>query len=187
MPECFKKLKLRLSANSALRADFKKWNYHQVNVDYPSQSTFLRSEVPVEYFSDQPELMQVINDNKMDAKVFLLEPGTVYNWHRDAYRYAPLNCIIDGDSDYLVLFDHTYSARKFSYFPATRLIYDESKFYMFNAQVPHCAINYGNTPRYLLTIASYSREMVSTGDKITFEPFNNLSNYLEERNLIDHD
>lgn len=185
MIECFKKLKLSLSATSAIRADCKKWNYHQVNVDYPSQNTFLRAEVPLEYFSDQLDLMSVITDNNMHAKVFLLEPGTFYNWHSDAYRYAPLNCIIDGDDDYMVLFDHTYMSKKFVYFPTTRLIYQGSNFYMFNSQIPHCAFNHGNTPRYLLSIAEYSSTLVTSSNN--YEPFYNLSNYLEERNLIDHD
>ena len=60
---------------------------------------------------------------------------------------------------------------------------------MFNSQIPHCAFNHGNTPRYLLSIAEYSSTLVNSrvGDSTNYEPFYNLSNYLEKRNLIDHD
>jgi hypothetical protein len=71
--------------------------------------------------------------------------------------------MLGGDDDYLVLFSHEYpnglspsvTFARYSYFPATRLIYGPRKFYALNSQIPHISINFGKEPRYLLTLAEY--------------------------------
>lgn len=174
MPECFLKLKVKLSKDNPIYTEYKNLDYRHANIakqqgreeaqsDIKVTSTFKRADVPMEFFKDEP-ILDVMREFGLVPKIFLVEPEHVYNWHRDIYRYAPLNLLVHGNDDYLVMFSHEYPNGKYpfvtykdyDYFPYKRLIYEDNSFYLFNSQIPHIVINYGTEPRYLLTLSKFS-------------------------------
>lgn len=166
MIECFKDINIELSTDSKIFKEYKNFDYQHRDIsaalnrdrlatDVVVSSTFKRVSLPKNYFEGE-EIDRFIKEFNLNIKIFLIEPGYVYNWHRDAYRYLSFNCMLGGDDDYLVLFSHEYPDRlRYSYFPATRLIYSPRKFYALNSQILHISINFGKEPRYLLTLAEY--------------------------------
>jgi hypothetical protein len=126
------------------------------------------------------------------AKIFLVEAGKFYNWHRDSFRYTAFNILLHGDDDYLTIFSHEtppsdkLQLSMFIYKPMTRLIYEPGYFYLLNSQIPHMVINYGKTDRYLLTIASNETKVLNTwyGDSADYSKYNTLIEELKQLNLI---
>ncbi len=176
MTECFLETNLELSEDSKIFNEYKNFNYQHIDIpnangrerqssDVVTSSTFKRVSLPRDYFKNE-KIDNFIQKFNLSVKIFLIEPGYVYNWHRDTYRHLAFNCMLGGDDNYLVLFSHEYpnglhphvTFAHYSYFPFTRLIYNPRKFYILNTQIPHISINFGSEPRYLLTLAEYENK-----------------------------
>jgi hypothetical protein len=176
MIECFLQTNLKLSEDSRIFNEYKNFDYRHMDVpkivgrerkaiDVVPSSTFKRAKLPGDYFKNE-KIHDFIQEFNLMLQIFLIEPGYIYNWHRDAYRHLAFNCMIGGDDDYLVLWSHEYpngllpsvTFAHYSYFPTTRLIYNPRQFYFFNSQIPHISINFSSQPRYVLTMAEYVKE-----------------------------
>jgi hypothetical protein len=174
MPECFLKLKVKLSKDNPIYTEYKNLDYRHADVakwqgreagsqDTSPNNTFKRASVPMDFFKDEP-ILDIMKEYDLVPKIFFMDPEHVYNWHRDVYRYAPLNLLVHGNDDYLVMFSHEYpngkypfvTYRDYEYFPYKRLVYEPNSFYLFNSQIPHAVINHGSEPRYLLTLSKFS-------------------------------
>lgn len=168
MNNCYEVTNITLSDTHPIFNSHMNWPYDHGNVSiYERKNTFLRCSIPTSYFEGEP-IHNIMVKYGLTAKIFMMEPGTLYNWHRDAWRHFAINLLLSDDPDYLTVFAHDYppSERlentKFMYAPITRLVYKPKTFHIFNAQVPHIAFNYSNTNRYLLTIAHYETEPVAS-------------------------
>ena len=164
--KCFEKLNLHLSNNHSLFTEHLTFDYGHVDVRlYSENNTFLIYSLPNDYFKGEAiyDLMQEYN---LKAKIFLMEPGYLYNWHRDAWRNIAFNMLLTNDPNYILAFAHNYQIdqpvepTKFMYSPFTSLRYEPNTLYLLNSQIPHTVFNYGTINRYLLTIAHYEGEPV---------------------------
>ena len=162
---CHEKLNFKLSANNPLLAEYKNLYCDHIEVVknlYSSKDTFKQCTVPMHYFEKEP-IGEIIKKYNLTPKLFLIESKYAYNWHRDAFRFMTINMSLGESQDYLVAFSHDYphdtdghlKLNKFTYKPITNLVYDPRSFYVFNTQIPHITINYGDTDRYVLTIAKF--------------------------------
>ena len=180
MENCFKNINIELSIDNKIFKEYKNFSYQHVDIsaalqrgrdpkDVVVSSTFKRVSLPKNYFEGEA-IDKLIKDFNLSLKIFLIEPGYVYNWHRDAYRHLAFNCMLGGNDDYLVLFAHEYpnglsssiTFARYSYFPAARLVYSPRRFYTINTQIPHISINFGKEARYLLTLAEYEDNPLKT-------------------------
>ena len=163
---CFEKLNLHLSNNHPIWAEHLNYDYGHVDVRlYSEKKTFLRYSLPDDYFKGEA-IYEVMQQYKLKAKIFLMEPGYLYNWHRDAWRNIAFNMLLTDDPNYILAFAHTYrpaqiiDPNKFMYSPFTSLRYEPNTLYLLNSQIPHLVFNYGTVNRYLLTIAHYESQPV---------------------------
>ena len=195
---CFEKVNIKLSDTNRLYTEFSTFDYKHTEVPqkiYEPARTFKRSEVPIDYFENEPikELMLKYN---LVAKIFLVEAEHFYNWHRDTFRYNAFNMLLQGDDDYLTLFSHKTPAssprqdilnlKDFVYKPMTRLIYEPGYFYLLNSQIPHMIVNYGKKNRYLLTLANYENKALDTfyGEMADYTKYHAVVQELKQSNLI---
>ena len=163
---CFEKLNLKLSTNHSIFNEHLTFDYGHVDVRlYSENNTFLRYSLPDDYFKGEA-IYEVMQQYKLKAKIFLMEPGYLYNWHRDAWRNIAFNMLLTDDPNYILAFAHTYrpaqiiDPNKFMYSPFTSLRYEPNTLYLLNSQIPHLVFNYGTVNRYLLTIAHYESQPV---------------------------
>lgn len=189
--ETHKRLSLNVPKNHRLYKDYLNFSYDHVEVKnniYDRNSTFKRCNLPKNYF-DELEIGEIIHEFDLSPKIFCIESNHVYNWHRDSFRNIAFNLTINPDTDYIVMFAPDYiSSRneKIIYERIEEIKYDDSKFILFNTQIPHITINRGSTNRYLLTIARYVEGTNSLLNKeLDFSEFNKTVNYLEKKQLIE--
>lgn len=189
---CYETTLFKLSENHPIFVEHTSWNYNHTDIKlYNKKNTFLRHSIPTKYFAGEP-IYDLMKEFNLSAKIFMMEPGTVYNWHRDAWRNIAFNLLLTDDPSYLTIFAHEHPAdedlavSKFMYTPITKLIYEPRTFHLLNSQMPHLAVQYGKVNRYLLTIANYGATPVdSFYDKpADFSEYNNLVNTLTARGLI---
>lgn len=190
--DCYETTSLKLSVNHPIFTEHTTWDYKFGNVKiYDKKNTFLRCSLPTDYFVGEP-IHDLMIEFNLTAKVFMMEPGTVYNWHRDAWRNVAFNLLLTDDPNYLTIFAHDHPAEedlivsKFMYAPITQVIYEPRTFHLLNSQKPHLAVQYSKVNRYLLTIANYEATPVASfynrpADTSTYV---NLVNTLTERGLI---
>lgn len=189
---CFETTTLKLSENHPIFTEHTTWDYGHTDIKlYNKKNTFLRHSLPIEYFNGEP-IYDLMKEYNLNAKVFMMEPGTVYNWHRDAWRNVAFNLLLTDDPNYLTIFAHEHpinedlTVTKFMYTPMTQIIYEPRTFHLLNSQKPHLAIQYGKINRYLLTIANYSKIPVDSfyARPANFSEYNDLVNALTARGLI---
>lgn len=192
MNNCFEKLNISLSAENKLFSEYESFTYDYANVkEYERERTFLRCSLPFSYFENEP-IGELMKKKNLTAKIFLIQSSHLYNWHRDAFRYMSFNMMLSNNPEYLTLFadryptDQNIDTRKFMYTPVTRLVYEPRVFYMLNSQVPHIAINYGITNRYLLTIGKFEKDPIPPFYSGTTDSTNYIDavNELKNSNLI---
>lgn len=188
---CFETTSIKLSDNNPIFTDHKNWDYEHKEVTlYDTKNTFLRCSVPTEYFEGEP-MYDLMKEYNLGAKIFKMDPGTVYNWHRDVWRNYAFNLLLTDDSDYLTIFAHDHPAEqdlspsKFMYVPITQVVYEPKTFHLLNARKPHAIVNYSKTTRYLLTVASWLQHpVVSIHNKVDPAEYINMVNTLDGRGLI---
>jgi hypothetical protein len=182
--DCYETTSLKLSVDHPIYQEHTTWDYKHTDIKlYNKRNTFLRRSLPTEYFAGEPihDLMLEFN---LTAKVFMMEPNTVYNWHRDAWRNVAFNLLLTDDPNYITIFAHDHpehedlSVSKFMYAPITQVKYEPYTFHLLNSQKPHLAIQYGTVNRYLLTIAKYEPTPVNsfyskTADNVFYIVWNN--------------
>jgi hypothetical protein len=190
--DCYETTALKLSVNHPIFKEHTSWDYKHTDIKlYSKRNTFLRYSLPTEYFEGEPihDLMLEFN---LTAKVFMMEPRTVYNWHRDAWRNIAFNLLLTDDPNYLTVFAHEHpdsedlTVSKFMYSPITQVVYEPNTFHLLNSQKPHLAIQYSKVNRYLLTIANYETQPVDSfyGRPADSSSYVNFVNILSERGLI---
>jgi hypothetical protein len=189
---CFEKLEIGIDKNHPIWDEHLTYDYGHVEIkSYDTNKTFLRTNLPKDYFKNEPIYELMIKYN-LTAKIFLIQSQWQYNWHRDAFRKIAFNLLLTDNPEYLTLFAHTYPTNQktnienFIYSPTTRLTYEYNKFYLLNSQIPHIAINYSNIDRYVLTIANFEKEPVPTfyGESANFSFYKNIVTELTEQGLI---
>lgn len=200
MNECFTKLNIGLLPTNKLFEDCKTFDYGHVDVarragkdgrvadDVEVIATFRQHKVPLEYFKDEP-ILELIHEFNLLPKILLIEPGHIYNWHRDAYRATAFNLMLTQDDQYLVMFAHehkkdSFMPRDYIYFPYTNLNYETNQFYLLNTQIPHNSINYGTVTRYVLSMGYYELNPLKTKGPITYDHYYSTINKLKEKNLV---
>lgn len=171
MNNCFEKLNIKLSPNNQLFEDCKNFEYIQVVNHVGKKNTFPQHVLKNYryYFQNEP-ILDIIEKYKLEPKIFQIEPGWFYNWHRDGFRHAAFNLPLTRNLDYLVLFAHEFpnynkpqiTLEGYSYFPTTRIQYEQDTLYLVNTQIPHCSINVGTESRYLLTMADFTNYIVDS-------------------------
>jgi hypothetical protein len=171
MNNCFEKLNIKLSPDNKLFEDCKEFEYIQVVNHVGKKNTFPQFVLKdyKRYFHNEP-ILKIIEKYNLEPKLFQIEPGWFYNWHRDGFRHAAFNLPLSRDDDYLVLFAHEFpnynkpqiTLEGYSYFPTTRIQYEQDTLYLVNTQIPHCSINFGTEPRYLLTMAEFTNYVVDS-------------------------
>lgn len=192
--DCYETTSLRLSQTHPIFTEHTTWEYKHTDVKlYDKKNTFLRCSLPDEYFAGE-SIYDLMKEFNLSAKVFMMEPGTVYNWHRDAWRNFAFNLLLTDDPSYLTIFAHDHPAdenllvHKFMYAPITQVIYKPRTFHLLNSQKPHLAVQYGNVNRYLLTIANYGPAPVASfyNKPADSTDYINLVNTFSERGLLEN-
>jgi hypothetical protein len=201
MNECFTKLSLGLSPSNPLFEDCKTFDYGHVDVtknqgkegrvthDVAISATFKQHKVPQNYFENEP-ILELIQEFNLYPRILLIEPGYIYNWHRDVYRATAFNLMLTQDDQYLVMFAHEHKKdslmpRDYVYFPYTRLTYEPNQFYLLNTQIPHNSINYGTESRYVLSMGYYELNPLITKGPITSDHYYSTVDKLKEKHLVD--
>ena len=169
---CYEKLNFKLSADNPLLTEYKEFKYDHVpsvpgNL-YDSKDTFKQCNVPMHYFKNEP-ILEIMKKYNFAPKIFFIDAGYIYNWHRDYLRDVTINLTLSDSSDYLVAFSQNYPDEnddrilrlpRFMYKPFTRLNYEPRYYYVFNTQIPHISINYSDTGRHVLTISKFQKTPV---------------------------
>ena len=100
-----------------------------------------------EYFKDDPFLNAVKNKFGGTMFVFSHWPNMFYKWHVDSWAACNFNMLLD-DYDSKTLFK--VNAPNTEVINFTELKYEPNKWFLFNAQEPHCVMNFDNRSRLLL-------------------------------------
>jgi hypothetical protein len=168
---CFEKLNIKLSPDNPLFDDCKNFEYIQKVNPVGKKNTFPQHNLTNyrKYFYNEP-ILKLIEKYNLEPKIFQVAPGWFYNWHRDGFRQAAFNLSLSRNSDSIVLFAHEYpnynkpyiTMESYSYFPTTRIQYEQDTLYLVNIQIPHCSINVGTEPRYLLTMGNFTKVLVDS-------------------------
>lgn len=193
---CYEELTIKLSADNPLLTEYKSLPCGHIEVPgnlYDSKNTFKQCTVPMHYFKNEP-IGEIINKYNLTPKLFLIEAGYAYNWHRDAFRFMTINMSLEESPDYLVVFSHEYphdtdghiKLNKFTYKPVTKIKYEPRSFYVFNTQIPHLSINHSNVDRYVLTIAKFQSTPVPSffNEQADQSHYFKFINDLKNQNLI---
>ena len=171
MNNCYEKLNIKLSPDNQLFEDCKHFEY-DIRVNHVGKkNTFPQYNLKnyKHYFHNEP-ILALIEKYNLEPKIFQVAPGWFYNWHRDGFRQAAFNLTLSKSNDYLVLFAHEFpnynkpqiTLEGYSYFPTTRIQYEQDTMYLVNTQIPHCSINTGTEPRYLLTIGNFTNFLIDS-------------------------
>ena len=185
---------LTLSKNHPIFKEHTQWDYkHTESNLYKKENTFLRCSVPTEYFAGE-QIYDLMQEYDLKAHIFMTEPGTVYNWHRDAWRNFSFNLLLTDDSNYLTCFAYDHpdnedlNVLKFIYAPITQVIYKPRTFHLFNSQKPHIAIQYSKVNRYILTISNVTKTPVASFYNMPADStgYINMVKSLNERGLINN-
>lgn len=171
MNNCYEKLNIKLSPDNLLFKDCKNFEYNQFVNHLGKKHTFPQYVLRQysKYFHNET-IINIIEKYNLEPKIFKIDPGWVYNWHRDGFRHAAFNLPLSRDPNYLVLFAHEFpnynkpqiTLEGYPYFPTTRIQYEEDTLYLVNTQIPHCSINFGTEPRYLLTMGEFVNYQVDS-------------------------
>lgn len=197
---CFTELNFGLNPNNRLFEDCKTFDYGHVDVgrregkgartddDVAVKATFRQHRVSLNYFKDEP-ILALIQEFNLIPKILLIEPGHIYNWHRDTYRATAFNLMLTNDDQYLVMFAHEHPTNSFMppeyiYFPYTSIRYNYNQFYLLNTQIPHNSINYGTVPRYVLSMGYYELDPIRLKRGITYDHYYTTIDKLKTKNLI---
>ena len=159
MNNCFEKLNIKLPKNNKLFDDCKNFDYVRVVNHVGKKNTFPQYNLTNyrQYFYNEP-ILELIEKYKLEPKIFQVEPGSAFNLS------------LSRNSDSVVLFAHEYpnynkpyiTMESYSYFPTTRIQYEQDTLYLVNIQIPHCSINVGTEPRYLLTMGNFTKVLVDS-------------------------
>jgi hypothetical protein len=108
--DCYETTALKLSANHPIFKEHTSWDFKHTDIKlYNKRNTFLRRSLPTEYFIGE-SIYDLMVEFNLSAKVFMMEPGTVYNWHRDAWRNVAFNLLLTDDPNYITVFAHDHPA-----------------------------------------------------------------------------
>ena len=102
---------------------------------------FMASPVPAEIVDADPFLKAIKQEFKTRYGLLCLPPNTCYPWHMDVERGAILNMPLNGHGKSTCVF--TRDLKEAEYFEFTRLEYVPQTYYIFNTQVQHMVLNYG--------------------------------------------
>lgn len=115
--------------------------------NWTSYYNFDAVQVPFDLAYADPTLQKIGAKHAMAIGVLRLRPFTTYDWHTDTRRGVSINMLLtDVPSHCLFSIDKTDATNKF-----IELVYAPNTYYLFNNQVPHMVVNFGE-PRYLMSI-----------------------------------
>lgn len=104
-------------------------------------------QVPFDIAYADPILYMLGMQHKLAVGILRLDPYTTYDWHVDGRRGVCVNMLLnDVPSHCLFSTQQNEATHRF-----TELQYKPKTYYVFNNQVPHMVINFGQS-RYLLSI-----------------------------------
>lgn len=86
--------------------------------------------------------------HKFQVGVLRMRPWTCYDWHIDTNRGVGINQLLTPHVRSMCVFGHKNNQLTFKF---QELVYQPSRYYMFNTQFPHTVYNF-DQPRYLLSI-----------------------------------
>ncbi len=187
MKKYFAKLNLKISKSNPLWSEYMNYACDHVEVSkfYPDtkgkkflKDSFKQAWLPMQWFESEVELYSIMQQYDLKPKLFLVEAGHCYNWHKDGFRSVSLNIDLGNEPDYLVLFSENESL----YTPIQRLVYEPGAPYILNTQKFHVSINYGNTDRYILTLSKYENVSLSGSPQ---GPYLEMLKDLEDQGLVD--
>lgn len=120
---------------------------------------FKATQVPDEILAKDPVLVDLFHKHPFVGGIVRLDPHVCYDWHIDTRRGVGVNMLLNFEGTSHCLFTHDEGAQlKFK-----ELYYAPNKYFLFNTQVRHTVINFGE-PRYLFTI-----EFAENKDHLSFE------------------
>lgn len=189
MNECFTKLNLKLSKDNPIWKEYRNYECDHLEITkyYPEKEntensklsdTFKQAWLPIEWFEKEEQLYNIMQKYDLKPKLFLVEAGYCYNWHKDGFRSITLNVDLDSGPDYMVL----YSDNKHLYTPITRLEYEPGSVYLLNTQKFHISINYGKTDRYILTLSKFEKQALTGSPQ---QPYLEILQDLKDQGLVD--
>jgi hypothetical protein len=98
-------------------------------------------------YSDDPFLNAVKNKFGGDMFVFSHWPNMFYKWHVDLWAACNFNMLLDDYNSKTLFKVDTPNTDVINF---TELKYEPNKCFLFNAQEPHCVMNFDNRNRLLL-------------------------------------
>jgi len=120
---------------------------------------FKAIHVPDEIISKDPVLVDLFHKHPFMAGIVKLDPNVCYEWHVDTRRGVGVNMLLNYEGVSHCLFTHDEGVQlRFD-----ELHYAPNKYFLFNTQVRHTVINFGE-PRYLFTI-----EFLADKDQLSFD------------------
>ena len=104
-------------------------------------------QVPFDIAFGDPVLYMLGMEHKLAVGILRLDPYTTYDWHVDGKRGVCVNMLLnDVKSHCLFEVEKDEATHRF-----IELQYAPNTYYLFNNQVPHTVINFGQS-RYLMSI-----------------------------------
>lgn len=108
---------------------------------------FYAVQVPFELAFKDPVLHALGTQHTLAVGVIRLDPYTTYDWHTDTRRGVSINMLINNAKSHCIFSqENTGATHRF-----TELEYKPNTYYLFNNQVPHMVMNFGQS-RYLLSV-----------------------------------
>ena len=83
---------------------------------------------------------------------------TKYFWHKDANNGCSINCVLKDYKSLTIFTDIESYTNNLEIKSIVTLSYEPNRWYVFNSQMPHAIINYGDEDRYTVVL-SFNREL----------------------------
>jgi hypothetical protein len=127
--------------------------------DWQDYYNFKAVQVPDEIVLKDPFLLRLQRTHRFMAGIVKLDPNVCYDWHTDTRRGVGVNMLLNFEGISHCLFARDEGVQ----FKFDELVYSPNRYYLFNTQVRHTVINFGE-PRYLFTI-----EFLADKDQLSFD------------------
>tara|TARA_R110000824_G_C14888028_1_gene644128 strand:+ start:119 stop:655 length:537 start_codon:yes stop_codon:yes gene_type:complete len=117
---------------------------------------FVAKVIPKEIFLKDSFLSNMYKKYPFNAALLIMEPGTIYNWHKDGRRKATINMVVKDTESICIFMDPSEEQSMVNHI--TELKYQPMSYYLFNTEHRHLVVNKDIKPRFLFSVEFDDKE-----------------------------
>ena len=133
---------------------------------------FVAKVIPRKIFLKDSFLSDMYKKYPFNAALLIMEPGTIYNWHKDGRRKATINMVVNATESICIFMDPSEEQAMVNHI--TELRYQAGSYYLFNTEHRHLVVNQDVKPRFLFSVEFHDKEDGSIVDYNDLEIENEL-------------